>query len=89
MAKQNQEMLSEIKFIRNVFDTIESKCGITSRNATDIWAEVYEGDKVSGIGFSHEALSIVDSLRSLLYSIELKAKKIKSGECDKEIEHAA
>ena len=87
---RNQEMLSEIKFIRNVFDTISLECGMASRLASDVWAEVLQdGDRVQGMGFAMNMLNKIDALRSHLYSIQVKAEKIKSGECDKEMEHAA
>lgn len=87
---RNKEMLSEIKFIRNVFDTISLECGMASRLASDVWAEVIQdGDRVQGMGFAMNMLNKIDALRSHLYSIQLKAEKIKSGECDKEMENAA
>ena len=85
----NSEMLSEIKFIRNVFDTISMECGMASRLASDVWAEILQdGDIVQGVGFAMNMLNKVDALRGHLYSIQLKAEKIKSGECDKEVKHA-
>ena len=45
---RNQEMLAEIKFIRNVFDSISLECGMASRLASDVWAEVLQdGDRVT------------------------------------------
>ena len=86
----NKEMLAEIKFIRNVFDSISLECGMASRLASDVWAEVLQdGDRVQGMGFAMNMLNKIDALRGHLYSIQLKAEKIKSGECDKEIENAA
>ena len=87
---RNQEMLSEIKFIRNVFDTLSLECGMASRLAGDVWAEVLQdGDRVQGMGFAMNMLNKIDALRSHLYSIELKAEKVAKGECDKEIKNVA
>ena len=87
---RNKEMLSEIKFIRNVFDSISLECGMASRLASDVWAEVLQdGDRVQGMGFAMNMLNKIDALRSHLYSIQLKAEKVAKGECDKEIDHAA
>ena len=87
---RNQEMLSEIKFIRNVFDSISLECGMASRLASDVWAEVLQdGDRVQGMGFAMNMLHKADALESLLHSIKVKAKKIASGECNKEMENAA
>lgn len=87
---RNPEMLSEIKFIRNLFDTLAMECGMASRLASDVWAEILQdGDRIQGMGFAMNMLNKIDALRSHLYSIQLKAEKIKSGECDKEIEHAS
>jgi len=87
---RNKEMLAEIKFIRNMFDSISLECGMASRLASDVWAEIIQdGDRVQGMGFAMNMLNKIDALRSHLYSIQLKAEKIKSGECDKEMEHAA
>ena len=87
---RNQEMLSIIKEIRNVFDTLSLECGMASRLAGDVWAEVLQdGDRVQGMGFAMNMLNKIDALRSHLYSIQLKAEKVAKGECDKEIEHAA
>jgi hypothetical protein len=83
-------MLSEIKFIRNMFDSISLECGMASRLASDVWAEVLQdGDRVQGMGFAMNMLNKIDALRSHLYSIQLKAEKIKSGECDKEVRDVA
>ena len=83
---RNSEMLAEIKFIRNMFNTLSMECGMASRLASDVWAEVLQdGDRVQGMGFAMNMLNKIDALRSHLYSIQLKAEKIKSGECDKEI----
>ena len=87
---RNQEMLSEIKFIRNVFDSISLECGMASRLASDVWAEVLQdGDRVQGMGFAMNMLNKIDALRSHLYSIQLKAEKVAKGECDKEIKNVA
>ena len=87
---RNTEMLSEIKFIRNVFDSISLECGMASRLASDVWAEVLQdGDRVQGMGFAMNMLNKIDALRSHLYSIQLKAEKVAKGECDKEIKDAA
>lgn len=87
---RNTEMLSEIKFIRNTFDTISLECGMASRLASDVWAEVLQdGDRVQGMGFAMNMLNKIDALRSHLYSIQLKAEKVAKGECDKEMENAA
>jgi len=86
----NKEMLAEIKFIRNVFDTLSLECGMASRLASDVWAEILQdGDRVQGMGFALNMLNKIDALKDHLYSIQLKAEKIKSGECDKEMEHAS
>lgn len=83
-------MLSEIKFIRNVFDTISMECGMASRLASDVWAEILQdGDRVQGVGFAMNMLNKIEALKGHLYSIQLKAEKIKNGECDKEMEHAS
>ena len=90
MANQNQEILSEIKFIRNVFDTISLEAGMASRLASDVWAEVIQdGDRVQGMGFAMNMLNKVDALRSHLYSIQVKAEKVAKGECDKEMRDVA
>ena len=87
---RNQEMLAEIKLIRNVFDTISLECGMASRLASDVWGEVIQdSDRVQGMGFAMNMLNKIDALRGHLYSIQLKAEKVAKGECDKEIEHAA
>ena len=83
-------MLAEIKFIRNMFDTLSMECGMASRLASDVWAEILQdGDKVQGMGFAMNMLNKIDALRSHLYSIQVKAEKIKSGECDKEMGHVS
>ena len=72
---RNQEMLAEIKLIRNVFDTISLETGMASRLASDVWGEVLQdGDRVQGMGFAMNMLNKVDALRGLLYSIEVKAE---------------
>jgi hypothetical protein len=87
---RNQEMLSEIKFIRNVFDTISLEAGMASRLASDVWAEVLQdGDRVQGMGFGMNMLNKIDALRGHLYSIQLKAEKVAKGECDKEMRDVA
>ena len=87
---RNKEMLSIIKEIRNVFDTISLEAGMASRLASDVWAEVIQdGDRVQGMGFAMNMINKVHALKGLLNSIELKANKVASGECDKEMEHAA
>ena len=87
---RNQEMLSEIKFIRNVFDTLSLECGMASRLAGDVWAEaLQDGDRVQGMGFAMNMLNKIDALRGHLYSIQLKAEKVAKGECDKEMKDVA
>ena len=87
---RNKEMLSEIKFIRNVFDTISLEAGMASRLASDVWGEILQdGDRVQGIGFAMNMLNKIDALRSHLYSIQLKAEKVAKGDCDKEIKNVA
>ena len=87
---RNPEMLAEIKFIRNMFDTLSMECGMASRLASDVWAEVLQdGDRVQGMGFAMNMLNKIDALRGHLYSIQLKAEKVAKGECDKEMENAA
>jgi len=87
---RNPEMLSEIKFIRNVFDSISLECGMASRLASDVWAEVLQdGDIVQGMGFAMNMLNKIDALRGHLYSIQLKAEKVAKGECDKEMRDVA
>jgi len=87
---RNPEMLSEIKFIRNVFDSISLECGMASRLASDVWAEVLQdGDIVQGMGFAMNMLNKIDALRGHLYSIQLKAERVAKGECDKEMRDVA
>ena len=87
---RNKEMLSEIKFIRNVFDSISLECGMASRLASDVWGEILQdGDRVQGMGFAMNMLNKIDALRSHLYSIQLKAEKVAKGECDKEMRDVA
>ena len=87
---RNQEMLSIIKEIRNVFDTLSLECGMASRLAGDVWAEVLQdGDRAQGMGFAMNMLNKIDALRSHLYSIQLKAEKVAKGECDKEVKNVA
>ena len=87
---RNPEMLSEIKFNRNVFDSISLECGMASRLASDVWAEVLQdGDIVQGMGFAMNMLNKIDALRGHLYSIQLKAERVAKGECDKEMRDVA
>jgi len=87
---RNPEMLSEIKFMRNVFDGISLECGMASRLASDVWAEVLQdGDIVQGMGFAMNMLNKIDALRGHLYSIQLKAERVAKGECDKEMRDVA
>ena len=87
---RNPEMLSEIKFIRNVFDSISLECGMASRLASDVWAEVLQdGDIVQGMGFAMNMLNKIVALRGHLYSIQLKAERVAKGECDKEMRDVA
>ena len=74
----NKEMLSEIKEIRNEYDTLGLECGIASRFSMDTWAQMLQdGGKLERINFSKTILHKVSALRTLLYSIEVKARSIK------------
>ncbi len=78
---QNEGQLNSLKFIRNVFDTIGVECGIASRAAIDMWAQVLENkEDAHPIGYAKNALHKLDALNSLLYSIKVQAEKIINGD---------
>ena len=79
----NEEILLVIKEIRNVFDTLGVECDLASRFSMDTWAAVLQGEdgKLHCINFHKNILHRVSALRSLLYSIEVKAKQIGDAVC--------
>lgn len=80
-------MLTKIKEIRNVFDTIAVECGMASRLSMDAWAKLLEsGDVFPATCFAsnilHKVNHKVKVLDGLLYSIKKNAIDIKDGKCN-------
>ncbi len=74
------EDLANIKFIRNIFDTIGVDCGIASRFSMDTWGNVLEsGENSRCVGYANTIIQKARSLEGLLNSIKVHTGRIING----------